>query len=88
MIVGAPVEERFAHAIRIKIQALLASNAEWYIAINFMHRFSGAEAESMSQSNLELLEQHDYFVSKKGTGLRCLLFIMTTSDGPAAFLVG
>lgn len=55
--------------------------------IRFIIRFSGAEPEHICESDLDILEQHDYFMSKKGSGLRTMLFIFTTSDGPAAFLV-
>lgn len=57
--------------------SLLGSKSEW---------FSGAEPEHLSQNDLDILEQHDYFMSRKGNGLRTILFLFTTTDGPAAFL--
>jgi hypothetical protein len=34
-----------------------------------------------------MLENEDYLLSKKGKGLRTLLYLFTTPEGPAAFLV-
>jgi hypothetical protein len=41
----------------------------------------------MEEHHLQTLSEHDYFVSKKGTGLRSFLYLLVTPEGPAAFLV-
>jgi predicted glycosyltransferase involved in capsule biosynthesis len=41
----------------------------------------------MEEHHLQTLSEHDYFVSRKGTGLRSFLYLLVTPEGPAAFLV-
>lgn len=92
-MIGAQVEERFAVTIRAKIKSLLGSKTEWFFKDFAImsdcdaNRFSGAQPEHLTEDDLDILEQHDYFLSKKGVGVRCMLFLFITTDGPAAFLV-
>ncbi|KAJ3318737.1 Dcp1p-Dcp2p decapping enzyme complex alpha subunit [Boothiomyces sp. JEL0866] len=84
MAIGAPVEPRYAEIIRNKIKSLLSAKSEWYFI--FHNRFSGAEPTSLLESHLSIIDNNDYFVSDRGTGLRSFLFLEVTPQGPATFL--
>jgi hypothetical protein len=81
---GIICDERFAEQLQLKIKNFIGSKTEKFVLLT---RFSGAEPTMLELDDVPILLNNDYFVSKKGSGLRTFLFLLVTPEGPAAFLV-
>jgi hypothetical protein len=75
---GLAVETSCTLFLHKRIRELLNSTLD---------RFPASEPTRLNETLLHMLENSDYFVSELGTGTRVLLFLTTTPDGPATFML-
>jgi hypothetical protein len=75
---GLVVETNYTLQLHKRIRELLNTTID---------RFPASEPTRLNENLLHTLEHSDYFVSELGTGTRVLLFLTTTPDGPATFML-